>query len=66
MKVLVSAASKHGATTGIAEELGKALEESLRERGIGSGEEVVDIRLVEQVGSVDNYDAVVLGSAVYA
>jgi menaquinone-dependent protoporphyrinogen oxidase len=66
MKVLVSAASKHGATAGIAEELGKALDEALQERGIGSSGEVVDVRPAEEVSSVEDYDAVVLGSAVYA
>lgn len=66
MKVLVSVASKHGATAEIAEELGKALGEMLRERGIGNGDEVVDVLPAEEVSSVDDYDAVVLGSAVYA
>ncbi len=60
VKVLVSAASKHGATAEIAEELGKALEDTLRGYGL------VDVRPVDQVNSVEDYDAVVLGSAVYA
>jgi menaquinone-dependent protoporphyrinogen oxidase len=64
MKVLVSAASKHGATSEISEEIGRGLRETLNERG---GDEVsVDVRPAEQVSSVDDYDAVVLGSAVYA
>jgi len=64
MRVLVSAASRHGSTSEIAEEIGKALRDALHERG---GEDViVDVRPVEQVSSVDDYDAVVLGSAVYA
>lgn len=64
MKVLVSAASKHGATSEISEEIGRGLREALNERG---GDEVsVDVRPAEQVSSVDEYDAVVLGSAVYA
>jgi menaquinone-dependent protoporphyrinogen oxidase len=68
MKVLVSAASKHGATSEIAEEIGEALREALEDRGVpGEGDEpVVDVRPPEQVGSVEDYDAVVLGSAVYA
>ncbi|MGF1470397.1 MAG: flavodoxin domain-containing protein [Rubrobacteraceae bacterium] len=66
MKLLVSVASKHGATAEIAEELGRALDAALRERGIGNGDEVVDVRPAEEVDSVDGYDAVVLGSAVYA
>lgn len=64
MKVLVTAASKHGATAEIAAEIGETLRNALRDTG---GEEVVvDVRPVEQVGSVEGYDAVVLGSAVYA
>jgi menaquinone-dependent protoporphyrinogen oxidase len=59
-KVLVSAASRHGAT---AEEIGRALREALHERG---DDVVVEVRPAEEVNSVDNYDAVVLGSAVYA
>ena len=65
MKVLVSAASKHGATAGIAEELGATLDDALRERGVGDGDDLVDVRPAEQVDSVEDYDAVVLGSAVY-
>lgn len=67
MKVLVSAASKHGATAEIAKELAQALGEALRERGFGSNDEVaVEVRPVEEVSSVEHYDALVLGSAVYA
>jgi menaquinone-dependent protoporphyrinogen oxidase len=57
MKVLVTAATKYGATAEIAEAIG----EVLRERGL-------DTTVVppEQVQAVDDYDAVVLGSAVYA
>lgn len=65
MKVLVSAASRHGATAEIAEKLGVALGDALRERGVGSGDELVAVRPAEQVSSVEDYDAVVLGSAVY-
>jgi menaquinone-dependent protoporphyrinogen oxidase len=65
MKVLVSAASKHGATSEIAEGLGEALRGALQERGAGE-EDVVEVRSAEQVSSVEDYDAVVLGSAVYA
>jgi menaquinone-dependent protoporphyrinogen oxidase len=63
MKVLVSAASKHGATSEIAEEIGKVLHDTLHERG---DDVVVDVRPPERVSSVEDYDAVVLGSAVYA
>lgn len=64
MKVLVSAASKYGATSEIAEEIGNTLREALDER-VG-GDVVVDVVPPEQVSSVEDYDAVVLGSAVYA
>lgn len=56
MKVLVTAASKHGATDGIAQ----AVASVLSERGIDT-----TVAPPEQVGSVEDYDAVVLGSAVY-
>ena len=57
MTVLVCVASRHGATAEIAETIGRVL----RERGIP-----VDVRAAEQVTMVDGYDAVILGSAVYA
>jgi menaquinone-dependent protoporphyrinogen oxidase len=56
MRVLVAVASKHGATT----EIGTALAETLR----ASGFETV-VRPPEQVLSLDGFDAVILGSAVY-
>ena len=57
MRVLVSAASKHGSTMEIAERIGAAL----REHGLET-----DVLPAEQVMSVADYDAVLLGSAVYA
>ncbi len=56
MQVLVSAASKHGATTEIAAEIGAAL--------IALGLDAV-VRAPEEVASLDGFDAVVIGSAVY-
>lgn len=56
MRVLVAVASKHGATT----EIGTAVAETLRAYGL----ETV-VRPPEQVLSLDGFDAVVLGSAVY-
>ena len=56
-RVLVSAASGHGSTTEIARVIGGALDDN----GIA-----VDIVLPEAVDSVTDYDAVILGSAVYA
>src|SRR6266511_3734374 len=57
MTVLVSAASKHGSTA----EIATAVARVLQERGLA-----VDVRPVENVTLVDGYEAVVLGSAVYA
>jgi len=57
MRVLVVAASKHGATAEIATALGQAL----AHRGITAA--VAD---AEDVADLEEYDAVVLGSAVYA
>lgn len=57
MKVLVAAASKHGATTDIAQHVGQ----TLSERGLD-----VTVVPVETVADVAAYGAVVVGSAVYA
>jgi menaquinone-dependent protoporphyrinogen oxidase len=57
MTVLVSAASKHGATS----EIARALADSLRQRGLE-----VAVLEPEEASETDGYDAVVLGSAVYA
>jgi menaquinone-dependent protoporphyrinogen oxidase len=57
MKVLVSAASRHGATS----EIAVAIADALTAEGI----EVV-VRRPEEVTSVAEYDGIVLGSGVYA
>ena len=57
MKVLVSVASKHGATG----EIGEIVAVVLRAAGID-----VEEHPPQEVSSIDSYDAVVLGSAVYA
>ena len=57
MKVLVTAASKHGAT----EEIARAIAMELELEGI-----VADVLPPDGVDSVDDYDAVILGSGVYA
>jgi menaquinone-dependent protoporphyrinogen oxidase len=57
MKVLIAAATRHGATAEIAQVMG----DTLRERGLDP-----TVLEPEQVDSVDGYDAVVVGSAVYA
>ncbi|MGO8981455.1 MAG: flavodoxin domain-containing protein [Streptosporangiaceae bacterium] len=56
MKVLVCAASKYGATS----EIAQAVAEVLAERGCE-----VTVLPPEKVGAVEEFDAVVLGSAVY-
>jgi menaquinone-dependent protoporphyrinogen oxidase len=56
MTVLVTYASKHGSTQGIAEAIG----DRLRERGLDA-----QVRPVREVKDLERYDTVVLGSAVY-
>jgi menaquinone-dependent protoporphyrinogen oxidase len=55
-RVLVAYATKYGATTGIAEKIGKVLVEA----GLAC-----DVKPVDEVADLSPYDAVVLGSAVY-
>ena len=55
-QVLVTYATKYGATAEIAEKIG----EVLRQAGLRT-----DVQPVERAGDVSRYDAVVLGSAVY-
>ena len=57
MKVLVTAATRHGATGEVAQAIGDVLHDQ------GLDPTVLE---PEQVNAVDGYDAVVLGSAVYA
>jgi menaquinone-dependent protoporphyrinogen oxidase len=57
MRVLVTAATKYGATA----EIAQAIAETLGDRGLEA-----TVLAPEQVEGVDGYDAVVLGSAVYA
>ena len=57
MRVLVTAASKHGATAEIAVAIAESIE--------GTGHHAVVAR-PEELASVEGYGAVVLGSAVYA
>jgi menaquinone-dependent protoporphyrinogen oxidase len=57
MNVLVTAASKHGATGEIADRVGDVL----TERGYE-----VQMMKPEDVSTIDGFDAVILGSAVYA
>ena len=57
MKTLVTTASKHGATA----EIGDAIAGKLREHDLQ-----VEVHEPGDVASLDGYDAVILGSAVYA
>lgn len=56
MKVLVTAASRHGSTFEMAEAIG---------RTIGARGHAVAVLPIENVTGLDGYDAVVLGSGVY-
>lgn len=56
-RILVSAGSKYGSTREIGEKIG----EVLRDMG-----HLVDVMDPDEVGDLDGYEAVVLGSAVYA
>lgn len=56
MKVLIAAASKHGATQEIAAEIGRVLDQA----GLDT-----DVARIDEVGDVEAYEALVLGSAVY-
>jgi menaquinone-dependent protoporphyrinogen oxidase len=56
MRVLVAYATRHGATRGIAERIAKTLEQS----GLD-----VSLQTIATAHSLDEYDAVVVGSAAY-
>ena len=62
MKVLVTHASRHGSTAEIAAAIGSGIESRCRQHGYVVD---VDVLPVARVRSVTEYDAVVLGSAVY-
>lgn len=57
MNILIAIASKHGST----QEIAGALAEELRAAG-----QTVDLREAAAVDAIEPYDAVVLGSAIYA
>jgi menaquinone-dependent protoporphyrinogen oxidase len=61
MRVLVSAASRHGSTAEIAERIGRVLREELANAAAA----VVDVVPPAEVADPARYDALVLGSAVY-
>jgi len=57
MKLLVTYASKYGSTAEIAEVIGKELHKRNYE---------VEVKPIDDVGSLDGYDGFVIGSSVYA
>ena len=57
VRVLVSVASRHGAT----EEIGQAIAAAIAEEGID-----VEVQPPERVAAIDAFDAVIVGSGVYA
>jgi len=56
MKALVTVSSKHGGTEGI----GRSIADTLRASGVE-----VDVVVPERVSTVEGYDAVIVGSALY-
>jgi menaquinone-dependent protoporphyrinogen oxidase len=62
MRVLVTYASRHGATADIAEVVAAAL----RDNPAGDEARRVDVLPLEEVEDIAGYDAVVLGAAVYS
>jgi menaquinone-dependent protoporphyrinogen oxidase len=59
-KILVAYATKHGATEEIAQAIGQAIAETLRQNDLP-----VAIHPVDQVSDLTEYGTVILGSAVY-
>ncbi|GGG25685.1 flavodoxin [Rhodococcoides trifolii] len=62
MRVLIATASRHGATREIGDRIAVAIREGFRRHSIGDEVLVQDC---DDVDAVADYDAVVLGSAVY-
>src|SRR5688572_25920553 len=62
MRILVAYATRHDGTAQIAQVLASVL----REQEDGEGKPTVEVLVVDDVDDLEAYDAVVLGSAVYA
>ncbi len=62
MRILVAFASRHGSTQEIAERIGAVLSEVLVEH---DPERQVDVLAVDAVHNVEDYDVVLVGSAIY-
>lgn len=61
MRVLVTFASRHGATAGIAEAIAAVLRDTVDD----DPSHVVEVLPADDVDAVEDYDAVIIGSAVY-
>lgn len=59
MRILVTVSSRHGATAELATEIGRILRETL------DAPVTVDVQLVREVDTVEPYEVVILGSAIY-
>ena len=73
MRILVAFASRHGGTEGIADAVAAALRETELAGSVGATDamvpgtrHLVDVLKVGDVEDVSGYDAVIVGSAVYA
>jgi menaquinone-dependent protoporphyrinogen oxidase len=62
MRILVTTASRHGATREIGDRIATVLDAGLHRRGVDAQVDRLDAGVVDDVSG---YDAVVLGSAVY-
>ena len=62
MRILIATASRHGSTRDIAQWISQSLNEALTRSGIAA---VIDVRDVDEVESIAEYDAAIIGSAVY-
>jgi menaquinone-dependent protoporphyrinogen oxidase len=62
MNILVAVASRHGATREIADEIGKTVLSTMEDAGESPN---VDVLFTETIASLEGYDCVILGSAVY-
>ena len=64
MRILVTAASRHGSTWGIAERIAADLRDALAQAPSPTPP-TVDLVPIDEVGPVGRYDAAVIGSALY-
>lgn len=62
MRILIATASRHGSTRQIGQWISSALTDALTRSGVTATVEVLDVDAVE---SIAEYDAAIIGSAVY-